>query len=110
MDPKKIQDAMEKLKTLSARRDALMKNLEVSLAIRAFMPDAFAAGPCKVSAVSGYRRTAKTSKVIFKLATGEVREFPADKVPEAAWPESLRAEIARPRRSALAAQMGRETI
>lgn len=107
MDTKKIQGIVERLKGLNAERDTLMKELETSLAIKAFMPDAFEAGPCKLRAVSGYNPTAKSSKITFELATGEVREFPASEVPEAAWPKTLREAIAKPRRSKLAALMGR---
>jgi hypothetical protein len=83
--------ALDELKALNKRRDALMAELDRSLAIRDIWPEAFTHGACSSSWVG--RPTGRDIHGIrydLRLAiidgAGHEREFPQSDVPAVLWP------------------------
>lgn len=86
-------EQLEKIREMSARRDALLRKLERSLAIRALWPDAFAFGACKstwAGTPTGRTLAGITYALRLKITDGigNTREFAQDDVPAVLWPHS----------------------
>lgn len=89
----RIKDALAQLDDLAAQQEELRGQLHHSLAVEAFMPDAFDHGSIKI----GGRSTAYApdkGTVVFTLGNGEVREFPAKDVPFELWPSAMQQAFA----------------
>jgi hypothetical protein len=85
----KIQTLIQRTKELTAERDRLLDKLSRSLAIKAFMPDAFEHGPCHTS-VAGNLFRPREMRMTFHLASGEDREFSITDVPQELWPDFVK--------------------
>jgi hypothetical protein len=72
----------------------LQRKLKGSLALQAFMPDAFAHGTCKVGGRSNPFRPHQGT-VTFTLGNGDVREMPAMAVPFHLWPYQMQDDFKR---------------
>jgi hypothetical protein len=57
----------------------LLGQLDKSIALKEFMPDAFNFGPCKVQIIAN--AFMQNPKIRFILGNGEVRVFPLNEVP-----------------------------
>jgi len=57
----------------------LLGQLDKSIALKEFMPDAFDFGPCKVQIIANYFM--QNPKIRFILGNGEMRVFPLNEVP-----------------------------
>ena len=87
-----VKDMLSQLDELSAKQDDLRLQLHVSLAVQAFMPDAFEHGSCKIGGRSK-EFAPENGTVVFTLGNGEKREFPAAEVPVDLWPQDMRAAL-----------------
>lgn len=94
-------NALEQIKNIremNARRDALLRELERSLALRALWSDAFAFGKCTSNWIgTPISRTLAGIKYALRLkitnGIGNTREFPQDEVPAVLWPQSEKGKL-----------------
>lgn len=84
-----LKNMLTDLDDLTARQNALREQLHMSLAVQAFMPDAFEHGSCKIGGRST-EHDPELGTVVFTLGNGERREFPAREVPLDLWPDAMR--------------------
>lgn len=84
-----VKDMLAQLDELTVRQDELRIQLHMSLAVQAFMPDAFEHGSCKIGGRSTESAPEKGT-IVFTLGNGEKREFPAAEVPLDLWPVAMR--------------------
>jgi hypothetical protein len=76
-----IGEQAEKLRKLS-------EEMQKTLRIEAFLPGAFAHGPCSIGGSHNPYNFAG-AEVHFTLGNGEKKKFPASEVPRDLWPEEL---------------------
>jgi len=103
-------EIMTSLESKLAQQAELQRKLKGSLAIQAFMPDAFAHGTCKVGGRSN-PNSPHEGTVTFTLGNGDAREMPAMKVPFHLWPYQMQDDFKRlpnHKRKSLERKMGIE--
>lgn len=87
-------EIMASIQSKQEQAAELQRKLKGSLAIQAFMPDAFAHGTCKVGGQADHFRPHEGT-VTFTLGNGEVREMPAMEVPFHLWPIGMQEDFKR---------------
>lgn len=90
----KADEIMASIQSKQEQAAELQRKLKGSLAIQAFMPDAFKHGTCKIGGSANSFRPHE-GIVKFTLGNGEVREMPAKAVPFHLWPIGMQEDFKR---------------
>jgi hypothetical protein len=93
-----MNETLQHVMELSRKRDALLRELERSIAIQTLWPEAFAHGAARSSWIGRpITRTLFDIRYALRLqvtdGAGTVREFPQDDVPAVLWPHAEKGRL-----------------